>query len=73
MQKPGSGASHTAYKKIQKAINDGCDTFITGMAPGVDTWAAQEVLKLKAGHDEIKLICAVPFTARKKRTVLLIS
>lgn len=47
--------------KIQEAIDKGYDTFITGMAQGVDIWAAEEVLKIKAGHDEIKLICAVPF------------
>ena len=31
------------------------------MAQRVDIWAAEEIYKIKAGHDEIKLICAVPF------------
>ena len=30
------------------------------MAPGVDIWAAEEVLELKKANSEIKLICAVP-------------
>ena len=37
-------------KAIQKAINDGVDTFITGMAPGVDIWGAEEVLKIKHAY-----------------------
>ena len=47
--------------EIRKAINDGFSFFITGMAPGVDTWAAEEVLKIKAEMTGIELICAVPF------------
>ena len=57
-------------KEIQNAIHDGFDTFITGMANGVDTWAAEEVLKIKEDNNEIKLVCAVPFKeVEKKRTV----
>ena len=56
-------------KKIQNAIHDGFDTFITGMAPGVDIWAAEEVLKIKEENSEIKLVCAVPFKGvERKRT-----
>ena len=51
---------------IQKAINDGVDTFITGMAPGVDIWGAEEVLKTKHAYDGIKLVCAVPFQGVEK-------
>ena len=46
---------------IERAVAEGFDAFITGMAPGVDTWAAEEVLKLKQEKSNIKLICAVPF------------
>ena len=56
-------------KEIQNAICDGYNTFITGMATGVDTWAAEEVLKIKEEKHEIKLVCAVPFKGvEKKRT-----
>lgn len=47
--------------EIQNAIAAGYDTFITGMALGVDTWAAEEVLKIKSEKAGIKLVCAVPF------------
>ncbi|MGM7720592.1 SLOG family protein [Metabacillus sp. Hm71] len=36
------------------------DTFITGMALGIDMWAARIVLKLKETYPGIKLIAAVP-------------
>ena len=56
-------------EEIWNAINDGYTTFITGMAPGVDTWAAQEVMRQKAANSDIKMICAVPFKGvEKKRT-----
>ena len=56
-------------KTIKESIAEGYDTFVTGMALGVDTWAAEEVIKLKAEHKELKLVCAVPFKGmEKKRT-----
>lgn len=54
-------------KVLRQAINDvyhkyGARTFISGMARGVDTWAAQQVLFLRDTHDNpgepIRLICA---------------
>lgn len=38
----------------------GVDTFITGMAMGVDIFAAEEVLALKKTFKNVKLICAIP-------------
>ena len=46
---------------IRMAIAGGYTTFITGMASGVDTWAAMEVLSLKASGKDVHLVCAVPF------------
>lgn len=40
--------------------NYAVDTFITGMALGIDTWAARIVLKLKEKYPHIKLVAAVP-------------
>jgi uncharacterized phage-like protein YoqJ len=48
-------------KGIDKALEWKYTTFISGMAPGVDIWAAEEILALKKGHPEIKLICAIPY------------
>lgn len=47
--------------KIREAIDDGFDTFICGMAWGVDIWAAEIVLRLKAEGSPIRLIAAVPY------------
>ncbi|MDE6148469.1 MAG: DUF1273 domain-containing protein [Ruminococcus sp.] len=47
---------------IEKAVNDGYDTFISGMAEGVDLICAEIVYNLitRKGMD-LKLICAVPY------------
>ena len=47
--------------EIEKAINKGYKNFISGMALGVDLWAAEIVLKLKDKHPEIELYCAIPY------------
>lgn len=48
-------------KSIRQAISEGINVFITGMAPGVDIWAAEIVIRLR---DEerypLKLIAAIP-------------
>lgn len=52
---------------IDAAISDGYRTFITGMARGVDIWAAEIVLARKAVNPEIRLICALPHPDFEKR------
>ena len=52
---------------IDAAIADGFVTFITGMARGVDIWAAEIVLARKATNPEIRLICALPHPDFEKR------
>ena len=47
--------------EIRKAIDDGFVTFISGMARGVDIWAAEIVLRLRDEGLPIHLICASPF------------
>lgn len=47
-------------KAIQQAIEDGFVTFITGMARGIDMWAAEIVLEERRKNRELHLICAVP-------------
>ena len=47
--------------EIRKAIDDGFVTFISGMARGVDIWAAEIVLHLRDEGFPIHLICASPF------------
>ena len=47
--------------QIRQAVADGLNVFITGMARGVDIWAAQIVLKIRNEGTEIKLMCACPY------------
>lgn len=48
-------------KEIRRAIADGITVFITGMARGVDIWAAEIVLQLRESGLPVKLICASPY------------
>ena len=52
---------------IDNAISDGYVTFITGMAEGVDIWAAEIVLEKKKDNKDLHLICAVPHPGFEKR------
>jgi len=52
---------------IDKIERRGIDTFITGMAIGVDIWSAQIVLKLKEKYPHIKLVCAIPCAEQYSR------
>lgn len=53
-------------EEILKAIDDGFVTFISGMARGVDIWAAEIVLHLRDEGRPIHLICASPFEGFEK-------
>ena len=46
--------------QIQSLIADGADEFSSGMALGVDTWAAEIVLELKKLYPKITLTAVVP-------------
>lgn len=48
-------------KEIRQAAADGLNVFITGMARGVDIWAAQIVLMLRDEGYDVKLMCACPY------------
>ena len=52
---------------IQQAIRDGYTTFISGMARGVDIWAAQIVLKERSKNNRIHLIAAPPYEGFESR------
>lgn len=49
------------YVAIDEAIREGYDTFITGMARGVDLWAGSLLLEFKRRYPHIKIVCAIPF------------
>lgn len=67
LKRPGWLIKIDLEKEIKKAINDGFTVFISGMAQGVDIWAAQIVLKLREKGEPIKLICACPFDGFEDR------
>ena len=54
-------------QKVRAAIEEGYQTFISGMARGVDIWAAETVLRLRAGGQPIRLVCAVPYKGFETR------
>ena len=64
------GAIEVAIRKslaeeIQRLVNEqGATTFMSGMAPGFDLWAADEVLRLRAERkigESVRLVLAVPY------------
>lgn len=48
-------------REIREAMDSGIHVFITGMARGVDIWAAEIVLRLRNEGQNVKLICASPY------------
>lgn len=52
---------------IHQAIKDGHTTFISGMARGVDIWAAQIVLRERSLDSRIRLIAAPPYEGFESR------
>lgn len=53
--------SRDLEQQIRQAIDDGFSVFISGMARGVDIWAAEIVLRIRQGNPSIRLICASPY------------
>jgi len=54
-------------KQIEKAIDDGFTTFISGCAMGVDIWAGRIVTRKKAYYSVIHLIAATPWPGFARR------
>ena len=54
-------------KEIAGAVEEGYKIFITGMARGVDIWAAEEVIRLKDEGADLQLVAAVPFKGMENR------
>ena len=52
---------------VAEAYADGYRDFLCGMALGVDTWAAIEVLKLKYLRPDINIYAAIPYMAQASR------
>ena len=52
---------------IQQAISEGYVTFLSGMARGIDLWAAEIVIEEREKNRNIHLVCASPFSGFEKR------
>ena len=64
---PETEVVESLKKEIRTAIADGFQTFISGMARGVDLWAAEIVLALRDEGAAIRLICASPYKGFESR------
>lgn len=54
--------------EIVNMIDNGVTVFISGMALGVDTWAAEIVLRLKEDkYPALKLYCAIPCKGQENK------
>ena len=61
LQEPEGVVTAALEKGIRQAIADGFNVFISGMARGVDIWAAEIVLRLRDAGEAVRLICACPY------------
>lgn len=61
LHEPESEIREALEIKILQAVDNGFDTFISGMSRGVDIWAAEIVLRLRESNPDIKLIAALPY------------
>lgn len=52
--------------EIDRLIADGAEEFYTGMARGVDTWAAELILEKKKSSPELRLIAVLPCPVQYK-------
>lgn len=57
--------SQFAYQ-IRLLVNRGYTDFLSGMALGVDVWAAEAVLALREKHTTLKLHCILPCIGQEK-------
>ena len=67
LEQPESMVVEALKKEIRTAIADGFQTFISGMARGVDLWAAEIVLSFRDEGAAIRLICASPYRGFENR------
>lgn len=57
----------TLAAQVAMLIENGYTEFLSGMAPGVDIWAAQIILDLRENNSTLKLHCILPCTAQSAK------
>jgi len=60
-------AIESLNKEIRIAVADGFQVFISGMARGVDLWAAEAILAMREEGTALQLICASPYPGFESR------
>ncbi|MGN1119562.1 MAG: SLOG family protein [Oscillospiraceae bacterium] len=54
-------------KQIAELYEKGADSFFSGMALGVDMWCAEEVVKLRELHSEVRLTAVLPCRSQAEK------
>ena len=67
LHKPEEQIKKDLEQTILQAVDDGFVTFISGMARGVDIWAAEIVLRLRESNPAIHLVAASPYRGFESR------
>ena len=67
LHKPEEQIKKDLEAAILQAVDDGFVTFISGMARGVDIWAAEIVLRLRESNPAIHLVAASPYRGFESR------
>lgn len=67
LDQPEAVVVEVLKKEIRTAIADEFQTFISGMARGVDLWAAEIVLAFRNEGAAVRLICASPYQGFESR------
>lgn len=66
LKRPEADIKRSLEAAIDQAIRDGFTTFITGMAQGVDIWAAQIVLRRRETNPTLRLVAALAYPNGEK-------
>ena len=56
----------TLEREIEKLVNEGVTDFFSGMAEGVDQWAAAAVLAQRVKNPALSLHCILPWNGQEK-------
>ena len=67
LHKPEEQIKEYLDAAILQTVDDGFVIFISGMARGVDIWAAEIVLRLRESNPEIHLVAASPYRGFESR------
>ena len=61
LKRPEDDIKVDLENSILKEIAEGYTTFVSGMAYGVDIWAAEIVVRLKERNPKLHLVAAIPY------------